>query len=377
MSGFYIHIPICRKVCYYCDFHFVASLKYKDILIEALLEEIKQKSENWKDTQFSTIYFGGGTPSVLSIEEINRITKQIYTYYKIDCNPEFTLEANPDDLSIEYLTNLKKHTTINRLSIGVQSFHDKDLTYINRRHDGNQAKQSILNAKEVGFTNLTIDLIYGIPGLTLSEWEQNINSFIELDIPHLASYHLSIEPKTVFGVFQKKNKIKPIQEDLSVAQYEMLTKHLKDAGYEHYEISNFAKAGKISEHNMGYWQGQKYIGIGPSSHSFNGIQRSWNVSNNTKYCDALLKSHETYSELEDLSEKDRFNDYLITSLRTNRGADLAYIKKMFSSVFIDYCTDILPKYIDQDILFQEDTRFIFTEKAWFTSDTTLSNMLFT
>ncbi len=376
MAGFYIHIPLCRKVCYYCDFHFVASLKHKDILVESLLTEIKQRSSDWKNHTFSTIYFGGGTPSVLSIEEINKLVSQVYKYYNIANKIEFTLEANPDDLSKDYLKELKHYTNVNRLSVGVQSFHDKDLEFTNRRHNGGQAINSIKNAKEVGFENITLDLIYGIPGLSLSEWNENLDTFLQLDIPHLAAYHLSIEPKTVFGVFQKKNKIQEINEELSIQQYNLLIDKLKAQGYEHYEISNFAKKGMYSKHNTGYWQGNEYIGIGPSAHSFVGNTRRWNIANNTKYCSTILKEFSDCFEYEELTNNDRFNDYLLTSLRTIWGANLNFIKHEFGEKYFEYCQQQIKKYTDASQLELNENMFRISEKGWLVSDSILADLFY-
>ncbi len=376
MPGIYIHIPLCRKVCYYCDFHFVASLKYKKELIQAIIKEIKIRSCNWSNIKFSTLYFGGGTPSILTISEINEITETIYANYNLAPDFEFTFESNPDDLTPEYLKNLKHKTKINRLSIGIQSFHNKDLTFINRRHDGEQAERSILNAKEAGFDNISVDLIYGIPGLSLSDWKKNVEQFIHLNIPHLAAYHLSIEPKTVFGVFKQKNKIHAVNEELSIRQYEFLIETLKSEKFEHYEISNFAKYEKYSKHNNGYWFGEKYIGIGPSAHSFNGNLRRWNISNNSKYQAALLEKNEIFFEEEELSVKDRLNDYLLTSLRTMWGADLNYIRENFGVKYHNHYKQLITGYIKKGVLKQQETRFSFTEKGWFISDSVLTDLFY-
>lgn len=376
MAGFYIHIPLCRKVCYYCDFHFVASLKQKDKLIEAICKEIEIRSSDWADTEFSTIYFGGGTPSVLSVKELNTIITQIYTHYRINAKIEFTLEANPDDLSFEYLKDLKQNTPVNRLSIGIQSFHDKDLTFINRRHNSSQAINCIHNAKKAGFNNITIDLIYGIPGLTLPEWEENVETFLRLNIPHLAAYHLSIEPKTVFGVFEKKNKIKPIDEELSVEQYKLLTSKLMSADYEHYEISNFSREGKYSKHNTGYWIGKEYIGIGPSAHSYRGNSRRWNVANNTKYCESIEKGHIDFFETENLNLTDRFNDYLLTTLRTKWGAELNYIQTQFGEKYLLHLNQIIDKYLNHPVLEMSISHLKITEEGWLVSDAILADLFY-
>lgn len=376
MAGFYIHIPLCRKVCYYCDFHFVASLKQKDKLIDAICKEIEVRSSDWSDREFSTIYFGGGTPSVLSVAELKQITKQIYRHYKVRPEVEFTLEANPDDLSVEYLQALKQNTPVNRISIGIQSFHDKDLIFINRRHNSSQAQQCVQDAQKAGFENITIDLIYGIPGLTLMEWEENVDTFLKMNIPHLAAYHLSIEPKTVFGVFEKKNKIAPIDEELSIEQYNFLTSKLKQAGYEHYEVSNFSRAGKYSKHNTGYWKGTEYIGIGPSAHSYQGNTRRWNVANNTKYCKSIEQGDTRCYEIEKLETADRFNDYLLTTLRTKWGADLEFICANFGQKYLLHLDKTCRKYLNHPALDFNISRLKITEEGWLISDAILADLFY-
>lgn len=372
MAGFYIHIPFCRKVCYYCDFHFVASLKSKDRVLEAIKKEIEHRSTEWKSVSFDTIYFGGGTPSVLSIDEINNLTKTIFDNYTLAQKPEFTFEANPDDLSPEYLQNLKNNTEINRLSIGIQSFNDKILQFMNRRHNSAQAIDSVIHSQKAGFENITIDLIYGVPGLDNIEWEKAIQTFLNFGINHLAAYHLSIEPKTVFGVMQKKNKIRPVNEDISLIQYRLLADKLKTAGFEHYEISNFAKPGRYSKHNTSYWQNIPYIGIGPSAHSYNGNLRRWNVSNNTQYCNSILDSDGTFFEEEILTPDEKFNDYILTSLRTMWGASLAKIENDFGAKYSDYCISILEKPQLKDHINIEGQKFKISENSWLIADNLMS-----
>lgn len=374
MAGFYVHIPLCKQVCYYCDFHFVASLKNKDRLISAIIKEIQLKSYAWKDVSFDTLYFGGGTPSILSASEINKLTDAIFRNFRVKDNAEFTLEANPDDLSPEYLDNLRNNTTVNRLSIGVQSFIDKDLSFLNRRHNGNTAIRAVQEAKMTGFDNITIDLIYGIPGLTEQEWLNNIEQFFQLDIDHLAAYHLSIEPKTVFGVFQKQNKISPVDEKSSLEQYYMLINELKKNGYEHYELANFARNKKYSKHNLGYWMGEYYVGIGPSAHSYHGNERNWNITNNTLYCKNIADNEQNYCSSEILSMTDRFNEYLLTSLRTMWGADLGYIKHAFGNRYYNYLEKVTNQYLSSNILIRYNNHIKFTEKGWFVSDGVLSEL---
>jgi oxygen-independent coproporphyrinogen-3 oxidase len=368
MAGFYIHIPYCKKACYYCDFHFIASLKDKDKMINALIQEIISRSEEWEKYTFDTIYFGGGTPSILSVDEIRSISNTIYEYYKINDNIEFTIEANPDDLTIKYLEELKRKTNVNRFSLGVQSFDDSILKFLNRRHNSKQAIDSILNAKKTGFNNITLDLIYGIPGLDKNKWKKNLDIFLELDIPHLSAYHLMIEPKTVFAVWQKKGKFNPVNEDDSLMHYKTLISFTKDNGYEHYEISNFVKNNMYSRHNTSYWKNIPYIGIGPSAHSFiNGIRR-WNISNNSKYIAALTNKQNDYYEYENLSINDKFNDYILTSLRTIWGAETFQISENYGQEYLKHCLNIIHKFKGQNKIVFDGENIRLTEQGWFISD---------
>jgi oxygen-independent coproporphyrinogen-3 oxidase len=372
MAGFYIHIPFCRKVCYYCDFHFVASLKSKDNVLKAIIKEIELRSNDWKNETFETIYFGGGTPSILSIEEIVQISKIIRDNYNIKSYPEFTLEANPDDLTRNYLQSLKQNTDVNRLSIGIQSFNDDILKYMNRRHTDLQAIESVKNAQKAGFENITIDLIYGVPGLQNKEWESTVHASLDLKIQHLAAYHLSIEPKTVFGVMQKQKKMNPVAEEISLAQYKFLVDKMREAGYEHYEISNFAHNKMYSKHNTSYWKNVPYIGIGPSAHSFDGNKRRWNISNNSQYSNCLLNSFENYFEEENLTTDEKFNDYILTSLRTMWGANLDYINENYGKKYSDYCKSVLSKReIAKDVeVYSQNFRI--KEKSWLIADYLMS-----
>lgn len=368
MAGFYIHIPFCKEVCYYCDFHFVATLKYKDQMVEAMLKEIELRSKSWNHEEFQTLYFGGGTPSVLSIDEINRLVTKIFERYNFSSTIEFTLEANPDDLTPDYLKSLKKSTPVNRLSIGTQSFRDVDLKTMNRRHTGEEAYSSIKNAQDIGFSNLNIDLIYGVPGLTDAAWEENISKFLALDIPHLSAYHLTFEPKTVFDHLRKKNKLHPVKDDISQSQYKTLISSLKRNGFQHYEISNFAKEGYYSNHNTNYWLGASYIGIGPSAHSFDGKQRSWNVSNNTKYCKDILAENNSFYTLEDLSISDQFNEYILTSLRTHWGVNIEFIAQRFGERFTNHLLNTIHKFNEGEHYEKTDIGFKLSEKGWLIAD---------
>lgn len=368
MAGFYVHIPFCRKVCYYCDFHFVATLKYKDEMLKALHREIELRSKEWQGTTFETLYFGGGTPSVLSVEEIKQLCDKIFEHYRFNNAIEFTLEANPDDLNAKYLKALSNQTNINRLSIGTQSFRDKDLKLMNRRHNGSEAIDSIKNAQNIGFSNLNIDLIYGTPGLSEQGWRENIETFLRLQAPHLSAYHLAFEPKTVFDHFRKKNKLQPVEDSISQKHYAILTETLKANEFSHYEISNFAKQDAYSQHNTNYWLGSKYIGIGPSAHSFNGNTRCWNVANNTQYCKNVLSGNSEYQTTEELTKTDRFNEYLLTSLRTHWGVDYAKIEDTFGSHKLRYLQNTLQKFKEQEQYTFTSKGFKLNEQAWLISD---------
>jgi oxygen-independent coproporphyrinogen-3 oxidase len=345
-------------------------------MLTALLQEIRLRKKQWQGISFETLYFGGGTPSVLSAKELNRITDAVRTNYSFSEDIEFTLEANPDDLTLEYLKVLKKETAINRLSIGTQSFFDEHLQLMNRRHTGSEAYNSIYMAREEGFENMNIDLIYGVPGLSNQQWTENLSKFIELKVPHLSAYHLSFEPKTVFEHMRKNNKLKPVDEILSAQQYEILVERLKNENYQHYEVSNFAKDAFFSKHNTNYWLGKKYIGIGPSAHSFMGDKRSWNISNNTKYCQALSIGSDDYFTEELLDVPTKYNEYLLTSLRTQWGLDLNYIATNFGQDYADYCVQKVRKF-EIDKHYQKTTNGIaLTEQGWFISDYIISELFF-
>ncbi|MDB5008100.1 MAG: coproporphyrinogen oxidase [Mucilaginibacter sp.] len=320
MAGIYIHIPFCKQACYYCDFHFSTSLKYKDELLQALVKEIKLQKEYLKGQTVETIYFGGGTPSVLSAEEINLLINTITGIHSVSSNAEITLEANPDDLNKDKLQSIGK-TDINRLSIGIQSFFDEDLMWMNRVHRAAEAESSVKRAQDIGFENLTIDLIYGYPLLNDQKWKYNLDKVFSLDVPHISSYSMTVEPRTALASFIKNKKQPAMDDQQSAAQFILLMDAMQTHGFEHYEISNFCKPGSYSKHNSNYWKGINYLGIGPSAHSYNGETRQWNVANNAKYIQALEKA-EIPAETELLTETNRLNEYIMTSLRTVWGLDL-------------------------------------------------------
>jgi len=326
MAGIYIHIPFCKQACYYCDFHFSTSPKYKDELLQAIIKELRLQKDYLAGETIETVYFGGGTPSLLSADELTQIISEVASLHTISHNPEITLEANPDDLVKEKLQSLRQ-SGIKRLSIGIQSFFDEDLLWMNRVHKGKEAESAVKRAQDMGFENITADLIYGYPLLTDEKWKYNLDKMFALGIPHVSSYSMTVEPRTALASFIKTKKQQPMDEWQSAEQFILLMDAMQAHGFEHYEISNFCKPGAYSRHNSNYWKGVKYLGVGPSAHSYNGETRQWNVANNAKYIAALVRS-EIPAEMETLSETDRINEYIMTSLRTIWGLDLKKLEKI-------------------------------------------------
>jgi len=325
MAGLYLHIPFCKQACHYCDFHFSTNRQLTLHLCEALARELELQKNYLEGELISTIYLGGGTPSLLSKKELEIIFTAIHEHYKVDAQPEITLEANPDDLTPSKLSELIL-SGINRLSIGIQSFDPAVLTFLNRAHDAQAALNCVQLAREAGFKNLSIDLIYSIPGQDTEAWKKNLSQAIELSPEHISSYSLSIEQKTAFGHWQRAGKLKAMDEELSAQQFELLMEQLESVGYEHYEISNFSKPGFHSRHNSSYWEQKKYLGIGPSAHSYNGTTRQFNVSNNHQYLKSMEEGKIPF-ELEVLTPANKINEYIFTTLRTNRGCDLMKLNK--------------------------------------------------
>ena len=319
MAGIYIHIPFCRQACHYCNFHFSTSLRYKNELLQALLKETELQKNYLKNEQVETIYFGGGTPSILQISDLRLQIEKIRETFNTSEKAEITLEANPDDINEEKLAGWKE-IGINRLSIGLQSFFDEDLLWMNRAHNAQQAIDNLQLAIKQ-FDNITIDLIYGHPLLSNEKWKQNVEKVIELNIPHISCYALTVEPKTPLSKMIKEKKKEDVQQENQAEQFLLLMQWLEDAGYDHYEISNFAKAGFRSRHNSSYWQRKKYLGLGPSAHSFNGESRQWNISNNNTYIECLEKNEIPF-EKETLTLSQQTNEYIMTALRTREGLDL-------------------------------------------------------
>lgn len=364
MSSLYIHIPFCKQACHYCDFHFSTSLKHKDQLVEAIGKELSMR-KNELPGAVENIYFGGGTPSLLSESDLTSIFETIYAHYEVVEYPEITLEANPDDLDISYLQMLSG-TKVNRLSIGVQSFFEEDLKLMNRAHNAGEAESSILLAKQF-FDNISIDLIYGIPEMSVERWQANLSKALELGIPHISSYALTVEPNTALKHFIDKEIIPPVDDDLAKLHFDILVDTLQNMGYENYEFSNFGKPGYFSQNNTAYWTGKFYLGIGPSAHSFVSSTRSWNINNNSKYIKAL-EAGELPAEREELSRTDRYNEYIMTRLRTQWGVDLKVVETEFGLNYAAYLMDHIQAFQQQGLLKLEGDFLKVTEDGKFLSD---------
>ncbi|MDP2542814.1 coproporphyrinogen III oxidase [Tenacibaculum discolor] len=351
MAGIYLHIPFCKQACYYCDFHFSTSLKKKEELVSCLVKELELRKEELLNETIETIYFGGGTPSLLSIYEIELLLNTISKNYTVIEDPEITLEANPDDLSEEKIIELSK-TPINRLSIGIQSFFEEDLQLMNRAHNAQEARKCLSVATRY-FNNITIDLIYGVPNMSNERWRENLQIAFDFGINHISSYALTVEPKTALDSFIKQGKYPDVDEAVAKEHFDILVAETAKNGFVHYEISNFGKPDYFSKHNTSYWLGKKYIGIGPSAHSFNKTHRSWNVANNAKYIKTIQEGNLPL-EQEELTIKDRFNEYLMTGLRTIWGVSLEKITQEFGEEFGKNLLKNAEKFINQGLLVIEN-----------------------
>ena len=333
MAGIYIHIPFCKQACHYCNFYFSVSTSLKSDLVKAIVKEIELSKDYLEGEVIETIYFGGGTPSLLDADEIKPILDAIYLVHTNINLQELTLEANPDDLTSEKVSELSSLRSygLNRLSIGVQSFHEADLIYMNRAHSAKEARDAIKSAQDMGFDNVTIDLIYGTPTMSDEMWMGNIQSAFALDVPHISSYALTVEPKTYLDKYIKTGKSQPVDEVQTVRQFDILMSQMAEHGYDQYEISNYAKPGHYAIHNTNYWRGKKYLGLGPSAHSYNGESRSWNVANNMNYIKSINESL-IPAEVERLTLVQQANEYIMTSLRTMWGMDINQLKIINSKV---------------------------------------------
>jgi len=371
MAGIYIHIPFCKQACHYCDFHFSTSLKKKYELIQCIVKELELRKNELQNQTIETIYFGGGTPSLLTRDELELLINTVYENYTISENPEITLEANPDDLSKDLIIQLSK-SPINRLSIGIQSFFERDLKLMNRAHNTKEALECLEIATQY-FDNISIDLIYGIPGLSNEEWIENIETALSFNVPHISCYALTVEPKTALETFIKKGIIDNVDDDLAQEQFNILVDKLEVSGFINYELSNFGKPHYFSRNNSAYWQGKLYLGIGPSAHSFNGDRRSWNVSKNTKYIKTIQKN-ELPSESETLSKTDKFNEYIMTGLRTIWGVSLEKVENDFGENYKKQLLQQSEIYIKEHLLYIEDDKLLTTKKGKFLSDGIASNL---
>lgn len=370
---FYFHIPFCKQACHYCDFHFSTSIKYKDELLEAMLQEIVLRASYLEDKKVDSIYFGGGTPSILEAKEIDRLIGQVAKYFEISSGAEITLEANPDDLDKKKVQELR-NTEINRFSIGIQSFYEEDLRWMNRAHNAEEAKSSIMRVQDAGFENITCDLIYGYPLLTNLKWKSNMQQLKELEVPHISSYSMTVEKKTALAHMINKGSTPPLNEEQSAEQMLMLIETLLSSGYEHYEISNFAKPDRYARHNSNYWKGKSYLGIGPSAHSFNGTSRSWNIANNALYIKGI-QAKELPLETEQLSKNDRFNEYVMTSLRTKWGIDQEYVMKEFGDDYLNSIKRSIEEYIhNRSVGISEDGKIILNPSGKLIADQIASEL---
>ena len=371
MSGIYIHIPFCKQACHYCDFHFSTSLKKKDEMVLALSKEIALRKNEFKDEIVETIYFGGGTPSILDIADIQLLISAVYKNYNVINNAEITIEANPDDLSEQRLTELSNNR-INRLSIGIQSFFEDDLKLMNRAHNSAEAIKCLEIATKY-FNNISIDLIYGVPGMSDDKWMQNVEMALSFNVPHISSYALTVEPKTALHSFIQKGIIPMPDDEVAQEHFYLLVDKLEENGFIHYELSNFGKENYFSKNNSSYWQGKKYLGIGPSAHSYDGVSRSWNVSNNSVYIKSI-SVNQLPSETETLTTTDRYNEYVMTGLRTIWGISLKRIECDFGQSYLDYLNQQSAKYIDDHLLFIDDDVLRTTKSGKFLSDGIASDL---
>ena len=364
MAGLYIHIPFCKKACHYCNFHFSTSLKNRKKIISSMIKEIEIKSVGYEDL-IETIYFGGGTPSLLSIIEIDSLIKAVIDNFKISKKPEITLEANPDDLNTSKLKELS-NSLINRLSIGIQSFNDQDLKLMNRSHNSFDSINCIDNSLKY-FDNISIDLIYGMPNSNLISWEKNLNLALNWDLNHISAYALTVEPKTALEKYIQKEIILPLDEEFVYDQFNLMYDKLLDLNYINYELSSFAKKGYFSKNNSGYWLGKKYVGIGPSSHSFDGFSRSWNVSNNKLYV-SDIQNNKMYHQKEKLTHVDQYNEYIMTGLRTMWGISLSNLQEKFGKKIENHFVKKSKKFIESKLLIIENDLIKTSKKGKFLSD---------
>lgn len=361
MAGIYIHIPFCKQRCTYCDFFTEVALESTDSMVDAIARELSVRKSYLSGENISTIYFGGGTPSVLTNAQFIIIFNAIFENYIIENEAEITFEANPDDLSLDFLNNVIK-LPFNRISIGIQSFADDDLKRVNRRHTALQAIEAVKNAQNVGFKNISIDLIYGLPGQSLEKWQLQVETALKLNVQHISAYGLTYEEGTQLWKQLKKKKITQVEDEVMIQMYDILLNKLSEAGFEAYEISNFSLPDLQSRHNSAYWKFEKYTGIGPSAHSFDGVSRQWNIANINGYINAV-KNNLDFFERELLSDTDNYNDYVMVSLRTFEGIDLNYIEKKFGYKEKDFCIRNIKSFIQSGHVDEIDGKLRLTVKG--------------
>lgn len=374
MAGIYIHIPFCKTKCHYCDFYKSTDFSSRTDFLKTLKIEIENRKQEGEGEEIGSIYFGGGTPSVLKIKEVIDIISCIKQHYKTNDDAEITMEANPDDLDDLFISELK-NTGVNRLSIGTQSFRDSDLKIMNRRHNSLQAEKAVRLAQESGFDNVSIDLIYGLPNQSLDDWNFNVEKAISLNAQHISAYHLTYHEGTVFYEYLKKGRIKELPDELSFDEFKLLRYRLENSGFEHYEISNFALPGYYSKHNKAYWERKSYIGFGPSAHSFDQRTRRWNISNMNRYMQSV-ENNQCYWKSEVLSEQDNYNDYIITSLRTKWGISDTYLIGNFPSKYYSHFKKEAKKFIDTGHLISKGGKYILSPEGLFISDKIMEDLFF-
>lgn len=372
MAGIYIHIPFCKTRCVYCDFYKETDESQIDSFVNSLSTEIRLRKDEISEP-VKTVYFGGGTPSRLSKPHFEQIFKSLYAEFSIENDAEITLEANPDDLSTEYI-HILSQLPFNRISIGIQSFEDDELKFLSRRHSSQQAIDAVKNCQQAGFDNISIDLMYGLPRQTLEIWEKNLKKACELNIQHISAYHLIYEKQTKLYSLLKKGRIQPVTDDTSTEMFSILIDTLKQNNFEHYEISNFAKNGLYSKHNTSYWQNEKYIGFGPSAHSYDGENRSWNISSLNKYIDSV-QSGKLLQQSEHLTTTEKYNEFILTGLRTMWGVDLQQLKEKFGQNMYNYCLQNAQKYIAESLLTIINNSLILTTEGIFISDGIMSELM--
>ena len=376
MSGIYIHIPFCKQACHYCNFHFATSLRLKDDLIAALINEINitQLFDASGNENIETVYFGGGTPSLLSADDIKKVFEALYKKFSIAAEAEITLEANPDDINTTKLSDWKA-IGINRLSVGIQSFLEEELIWMNRAHNAKESLQCIDEIKNAGFTNFSIDLIYGSPLLTNDAWKRNVDIIFEKQVPHISCYALTVEPKTALSKLIEQHKKQTVDPEKQSEQFLLLMQWMRNAGYEHYEISNYALPGMRSRHNSSYWQGKNYYGFGPSAHSFDGNNRRWNIANNVLYIQSLQKNIIPFEE-ETLTATQRLNEYIMTSLRTIEGLNIEKVSDNFGKQYSDKLILSAEKYLKSSKLVLQDLSLVLSDEGKLFADGIAADLFF-